>query len=226
MEKNNNNVVIISLVIVIIVLIGIIGFMIINQNDDRLTNKNDNGINDSEIKTEDEKNESEIKVGSLGSNSVKIEGNIDTYEKKNYSWVEVQIESDGSLTGKMLLKNPGTTLKFSGINEKAVRLLKTYTDDAPDFEMAVLTENGNVYVANIVMSSITDSIEFLKVESKEKIFGIDTLYFTGYSAGVTKVIAYDQNNVSYVVLPTYDENNQIIGYNANTKLDEYKANLR
>ena len=184
MEENKNKGLVIGLIICILLILGLTTFIIC-----------DKVISKDEV----------IKVGDLGSQQTKIDSSVDN------SILDIDIESNGSLSIRCGDSNAymcGTgKIPVTGLDEKAIRVVKTSTCDGGTFSIGVLTESGNVYMTDVLhFPSSQDGIAFSKIETSEKFYGIDAfdIHITDtFGCSGTEIYFYDEYKKIYTTKTQY-----------------------
>lgn len=134
------------------------------------------------------KEEADIKIGDLGINKTHIAAN------ENYNdFLSLNIKTDGKLTAKN--ERNGKALIVNGINEKVIRIVKTYnTTNQKESKIVALSESGNIYgYYNEKFSNDISSITFTKIDTKIKIYGIDINSKKSY------IIGLDKDGINYKI---------------------------
>lgn len=141
----------------------------------------------------------ELVIGALGDQTTNIKGNLGNADMKDANPIDISIDSNGVVHANSLESNEDIVVK--GIDGKAVRVVKTYTDSYSDFTFGILTEDGSLYVATIGSGLNSDILSnsvmtFKKIDSDVKIYGIST---TDYMNIRSLIVAYDKDSKIYTL---------------------------
>lgn len=184
MKKKNNGLII--FLVIIILLLG--GFIIYDKNFLGLKSEN-GGNSSSDISSSTDKDDTNIKIGSVGNNEGKAVFNID---KDAYFYIK---------DGKVVFHKPdGTEVVDSTISDKVIQVALGESCDGYDKRLAALTENGDVYynkyynLESVGTNDYNYKFEFIKVVAEGKVYGIESISPNVFqTCGFSSIFAYVDN---------------------------------
>ena len=203
--------------ILIIILLALMGFIIYSKSNvkNNKTKTNDNNISE---KIEDDSNDNKTE----GSNNILEKIQDDSNNKKtidNLSVGDVGIKNtslDLNLNyGKLIVENgkvvyvktDGSKIVDETIKEKVLYIESAGSCDGYDNRVMVLTEDGNIYynsteyTENPHSSKKTEySLNFFKVNTDEKIYGVEALYPKVAMSCGTKVFVVYVNKTDRIIV--------------------------